>query len=127
MMRRRRKQPPAKKRYDEKYPVVSVRITKELKELLDKYRGSKSYAEVIKEGLENMGKLYEYYNQGYEKARQEYEIWAYCNVCNRAYPITPNSELHQIILDYLSKNATLICQNCKKRYEGNPLIFSLLK
>lgn len=69
----------AKKRYDKKYPVVSVRISKELKEYIDKHRRNKSYSEIIKEALEKFHKLHEIaeknFWQGYEKGWQEgYEI-----------------------------------------------------
>lgn len=41
------------------------------------------------------------YNQGYNKAKKEYGIWYNCNVCNQPMYITPNSEPHRRVFEFL--------------------------
>ena len=48
----KRRYPPAYYRYREKHPSISVRLTKELKALLDAYRGGLSYGKAIKQLLQ---------------------------------------------------------------------------
>ncbi len=50
-MARRRHYPPSQIRYWREHPVVGVRLSRELKELLDRVRGGRSYAELIKDVL----------------------------------------------------------------------------
>jgi len=46
--------PPAYYRYQERNPVISVRLTTRLKDALDKWRGYRSYAEAIRELVESI-------------------------------------------------------------------------
>ena len=62
-MARRRHYPPSQIRYWREHPVVGVRLSRELKEILDRVRGGRSYAELIKEVL---NRTYEAYKKGYE-------------------------------------------------------------
>ena len=41
------------------------------------------------------------YEEGYEKARGEYEVWYYCSVCGKPITIMPNSESHKALIRYM--------------------------
>ncbi len=126
MMRRKKRQPPAKKRYDEKHPVVSVRLPRELKEFLDNHKENKSYAEMVKEGLENAAKLQEQFEKGYEKGRRDFEIWVYCSECGRRGTVIPNSEVHEMIIEFLADKVA--CAECIKSREMHSMeLFDLME
>jgi len=38
------------------------------------------------------------YGEGYEKARGEFEVWFYCNICGEPITIRPNSESHKALI-----------------------------
>lgn len=87
-MSENRSGPPAKARYDAKFPVVSFRVTMEQAEKLDvltKVSG-KSHGGIMREALQlEIGKSDAIYRQGYRdgfhKAKEKYIVKVWCNVC----------------------------------------------
>jgi len=104
----KRRYPPAYYRYREKHPSISVRLTKELKELLDSYRGGLSYAKAIRklltESADLMKERIKAREEGYNAGRSEYRIWYYCNVCGEEITIYPNSNSHKAVINYLREH-----------------------
>ncbi|MEM4976981.1 MAG: hypothetical protein QXT64_06640, partial [Desulfurococcaceae archaeon] len=75
--------PPSYYRYQKEHPAISIRLTKELKEMLDKVKGDMSYSDVVKKLLtKDLKEIYERaFDEGYKRAFNEYAIWYYCVVC----------------------------------------------
>lgn len=98
---------PSKIRYQERNPMISVRLTKPLRELLDLARGDKGYSKFIQALLSK--KLLELdqvilknsYNKGYAKARLHYEITYPCATCGQPVTISPGGEDHEDVKKYL--------------------------
>jgi len=101
-----KKRPPSYYRYKEKHPTVSVALTQELKDSLDKYRGDMSYGEAIKDLLKKTKKMSVYnegHTDGYKKGEEDFRIWYYCAICGEPITIQPNSEVHNSIISYLKE------------------------
>jgi hypothetical protein len=43
------------------------------------------------------------YQEGFADAAREYETWGFCSVCGEKMTISPNSDEHKAIIDYLRK------------------------
>jgi len=41
------------------------------------------------------------YNEGINKGKKDYGVWFNCNVCNEPIYITPNSEPHRLVSEFL--------------------------
>ena len=115
----------AQERYDKKYPSITVRITKERKDQLDRYKKPRrTYSDLVLEGLSNKIKQIDEekkqniemekrtkkecedayqngfekgYNTGYEKAKKKYRSIIVCSKCDQEIEILSDSELHSII------------------------------
>lgn len=79
-----RHRPPSRIRYEKNNPIISVRLTRGLKDQLDKIKEKKSYPQLIVEGLEKCTQtpteeiLKQKYNEGYRNGcfsnvRQAYD------------------------------------------------------
>jgi hypothetical protein len=91
--------PPAKKRYDEKHPTVSFRVSREgydrLKETLNKQ--GKTIGQFFREALEIEERNYkEAYWRGFREARERYAIYTICLSCYEPIAID-NEELKEEI------------------------------
>lgn len=84
-----KKVPPSKKKYDEKHPVISFRVSKEeyqrMKSVLNKEK--KSIGQFFRKALESEEKSYQEafdrgYRQGFEKAKTKYAVAPLCVSCN---------------------------------------------
>lgn len=76
--------PPAWQRYREKHPTLSVVLSKELKETLDRVRGKMSYKDIIVKLLnKNQDALKEAYVKGYTDARERYAFQRDCPSCGK--------------------------------------------
>ncbi len=108
--------PPARIRYEQSHPTVSCRLSKDTYDLLKQRLedlGEVSFADFVKDSLgvlqlkipdtkEIKKKARSAGNsQGYNKAKNEYEIWYYCNVCGGQITIKPNEGAHKEIIGYL--------------------------
>jgi len=81
--------PPAKARYDAKFPVVSFRVTKEQAEKLDRMKevSGKSHGDIMREALQleagKSEKIYqEGYNKGFSEAKKKFGVDIWCNKCS---------------------------------------------
>jgi len=104
--------PPARLRYEQSHPTVSCRLSRDEYDLLKQRLedlGGISFADFVKDSLgllllkipdtKELKKkaLNEGYTQGYNKARADYEIWYFCNVCGGRMTVTPNGGEHKEI------------------------------
>jgi len=98
--------PPSRIRYETKHPTISVRVTKDLKEALDRFSqdvGGLSYAQIIKEGLESAKELdkiskiqYELgYEEGFKDGKKKYRIAIPCSICGKEILLEPGSPIHK--------------------------------
>lgn len=127
--RQRRHYPPSRLRYEKEHPVVAVRLTREVKEVLDRVRESKSYAEVLKEVITKTLDAYkrgydEGYREGHKKGFRETYFEVPCSICGRPMVFTardPNWEEEKRVLYSAFKNWYHV--NClkKKREEESQL------
>jgi len=73
------RKPPSRIRYEKEHPMVSLRLTKELKEIVDRIKKEtgKSYSKIVKEALINLAelgkKIEEKYKEEIEKLKKEIE------------------------------------------------------
>ena len=83
-MAKKKHQPPTKIKYDKKHPIVSIRVTQELKNQLDEIKemSDKSVGDVLREavGVQKLS-VKSAFMQGYNKAKKTYGIWYKCSVC----------------------------------------------
>lgn len=106
-MRRPGKDPPSKKRYDRRKPVVSFRVSKEELDKLDKMREGSglSRGQFLKRtfGLEFENErqiLEKEYVKGFQKAKEIHAIYVTCDGCGKPIHIEPRL---QAALDYALK------------------------
>ena len=83
---------PSQVRYEKKHPLISVRLTKELKEMIDAVRGNMSYSDVIKLKLFESVEIC-------KAAENRYKITIPCAVCGKPIEVVPNGTIHQDILN----------------------------
>ncbi|MEM4089229.1 MAG: hypothetical protein QXQ46_00500 [Thermoplasmatales archaeon] len=97
--------PPSYYRYQEENPVITIRLTKNLREELDKIKGEMSYAEIIRNIIRNdfIDIYNKVYNEGYEKSFKENAIWYYCYYCGKGIYIKPHSYVHNLIIKEFRK------------------------
>lgn len=98
--------PPSYYRYQKENPSISIRLTKDLREALDKVRGELSYADVVRRILrKDFKEFYERaFNEGYGKAFKDYAIWYYCAICGEPIYVMPNSNSHKAIMEYMREH-----------------------
>ena len=115
------KKPPSRLKYEKQHPVIAIRLSKELKEILDEIKnGSEdlSYADLIKSGLKNVAVEYKKaFSGGYEKARQDWQITYPCYICGGEVVVSPGSEDHKALIKAL-KNEEWSHQACIRQAEG---------
>lgn len=116
--------PPSYYRYQREHPTVTVRLTKDLKEMLDKVKGNMSYADIVRKILRNdfkeiYEKAYEEgYVEGYNDAFKDYAIWYYCVVCGKPIYVRPNSSSHKAIIEYMREHGWGHSECHEKRRRG---------
>ena len=94
-MAKKKERPPAKIKYDKSHPIVSVRLTPDLKLKLDliKKMSDKSIADILKEavGLQTASAKAAY-NKGYLTAQIKFEVDYPCSVCGKMLQIDTADE-----------------------------------
>ena len=105
--------PPAKRRYDEKHPVVSFRASRKnydlLKETLSKQ--GKSIGQFFREALEVEERNYkEAFWNGYRRAKERYAVYTTCVSCGEPIVIE-DEEMKQEI--YLSIEQICLHHDCE--------------
>ncbi|MCK4347015.1 MAG: hypothetical protein KAW47_00215 [Thermoplasmatales archaeon] len=114
------KKPPSRLKYEKNHPTISLRISKELKDVIEEIRAKSgdSYAEIIKSGLKNVEDSYNFgYKDGYAKAKEDWQITYPCSICTAEIPVSPGSEAHKALIKAL-KNEGWGHQACIRQAEG---------
>ena len=102
-----RVRPPSRIRYEQSHPVIAIRVDRETAERL---RGlaeesGKSLATLIKENLDLQEEEHnEAWLQGRDEGRKENQIWYYCAVCNKRIDMTPSSDDHGALIEYMKEH-----------------------
>ena len=102
--------PPSRIRYEQSHPVISLRISTELKEELQNYLAHReeSLADFIRESLGVQKPLIEKiekaaWNKGYDRAEEDYRIRYPCSKCGRVIEMLPGSSWHKAIMEFLKE------------------------
>ena len=106
--------PPSRAKYEKEHPTIAVRVSKELKEVLEAIRAKKgdSYAEIIKEGLMSAAEYQKAFDEGFEEGfgkgwndgKRKNRIWFDCSVCDEPCFIIPHDKVHKEIMAYLKRH-----------------------
>lgn len=102
---------PSQIRYEQSHPTMSFRLPKELYDQLKEHLATRgaSFADFVRESLgaqqlkmPDMEEIKEKaWNEGYDQAEEDYEIFFYCSVCNKRVAVLSGSKCHQEIMRYL--------------------------
>jgi len=106
-MKKKTKKPPSRIRYEQSHPVVSARLdidtSQKLKEILE--TDAKSFAQFLKEVIKKAHIKYnEAFQLGYNKGKQDWQIWYFCSICNDRIHIMPNRKSHQVLIKCMKEN-----------------------
>lgn len=116
--------PPSYYRYQREHPTISIRLTKDLKEMLDRVRGEMSYSDIIRKILRgDFREIHERayglgYDDGYNDAFREFAIWYYCVVCGKPIYVKANSNAHNAIIEYMREHGWGHVECHEKRRRG---------
>jgi len=97
----------ASKRYDEKHPVVSYRVTKEeytrLKDVLT--RQNKTMKEFFRQALKLEEREYREaqrrgYLEGFNDAKEKYAVWLYCVDCGNGIAVADEKVKEEMTASY---------------------------
>ena len=107
--------PPARVRYEQSHPTVSCRLSKDEYDLL-KQRfedlGGISFADFVKESLglqqPKMPDIEEIketaYDEVYNQAIDDHQIWYYCAVCGKRIDMSPNGNDHKAMTGFMKEH-----------------------
>ena len=107
--------PPARIRYEQSHPTVSCRLSSDEYDLLKQRLedlGGVSFADFVKDSLGllqlKMPNIAEIqvtaWDEGYEQAEKDYQIWYYCAVCRERMDMSPNSASHKAMIGYMKEH-----------------------
>jgi len=107
--------PLARVRYEQSHPTVSCRIDKDTYDLLKQRLqdlGGVSFADFVKDSLGllqlKMPDIQEIkdraWDEGYNQAIDDYQIWYYCAVCRERIDMEPNSDSHKAMIGYMKEH-----------------------
>ncbi len=81
----KKKQPPqAKIKYDKSHPIISIRVSEDLKEQLDEIKemSGKSIGDILREAVGVQSKsIKNAWNRSRSLAKREYGVWYKCKYC----------------------------------------------
>jgi hypothetical protein len=107
--------PPARLRYEESHPTVSCRLDKDtytlLKQRLEDL-GGVSFADFVKDSLgllqlkmPDVKEIKEKaYDEGYDQATEDHQIWYFCSVCGKRMEMSPNDDDHKALIGYMKEH-----------------------
>ena len=102
-----RSKPPSRLRYEKSHPVLSARVSQEVKEHIKDYqlKTGKSVADILKEAIKIQDESYELaylqgYDEGFNEAKSQYRISFPCSVCGQEIEIT-NEDTKQEVRGYM--------------------------
>ena len=110
----RKKKYPAQKRYEEKNPAITFRVTldeySKIKQMAD--QSGRSISQLVRIALlgleQDFSSAYENakrignsssYNTGYAEAKKKYSVWVTCFNCKNPIEVLPESDIHYYIID----------------------------
>jgi hypothetical protein len=107
--------PPARTRYEQSHPTVSCRLDKDTDALLKQRLedlGGVSFADFVKDSLgllqlkiPDTAEIKETaYDEGYDQAVEDWQIWYYCAVCGKRIDMDPNNDDHKAMIDYMKEH-----------------------
>jgi len=79
-------QPPAKIRYNQTHPTVSIRVSQELYDHLKDLRekSGKSLGDILREALGKQAPVTQRaFDRGYAKAKEKFQVTYPCSVCSK--------------------------------------------
>ena len=94
-MAKKKEPPPAKIKYDKSHPIVSIRLTPELKKKLEeiKVKSGKTPADILKEALEIQApSVNDAWTRGYLSAQFHHGVSYHCSVCGKSVNISTPEE-----------------------------------
>lgn len=98
--------PPSKVKYDKLHPVISIRLSLELKQKLDdmKEKSGKSSQDVFREavGLQTAN-LEAQFQKGYDKAKVDYLVTYQCALCGKPRELTGPKE-KMAVAEYMAEH-----------------------
>jgi len=124
-MKKIKKKPPSRIKYEENHPTVSCRIPIELYDKLQdfKERDEKSFADILKAGLRKLERQVDREDKaysrgfriGYSRAVQEFKICYPCDVCGQSIELR-SAEAKQSASEYMTKHGWghVDCHNRRK-------------
>ena len=83
-MVKKKQPPPAKIKYDKSHPIISIRVSEDLKEQLDEINevSGKSVGDILREAVGVQSKsVKNAWNRGYGSAKGNYGVRYKCSVC----------------------------------------------
>ena len=83
-MAKKKHQPPAKIKYDKSHPIISIRVSQDLKKQLDEIKemSGKSIGDILREAMDVQSKSTKNaWKQGYALAKVKYGVQFKCSVC----------------------------------------------
>jgi len=94
-MAKKKQPPPAKIKYDKSHPIISIRVSQDLKKQLDEIKemGGKSIGDILREAVGVQSKSTKTaWNRGFNPAKTRYGVWYKCSVCGGSILIESNNE-----------------------------------
>ncbi|MDO9579620.1 MAG: hypothetical protein Q7J06_03500 [Bacteroidales bacterium] len=107
--------PPARVRYEQSHPTLSCRLDKNTHDLLRQRLedlGGVSFADFVKDALgllqlkiPDTEEIKERaWDEGYNQAEKDYQIWYFCAVCRERIDMSPNGDAHKAMIGYMKEH-----------------------
>ena len=106
---------PSRERYEESHPVISVRVTPEMRERLESLKSisGMSAAEVLRIGLDLAEPaIDEAFDEGYRDAERRLKVTYWCSKCGRDDVSVETPEEAESVGEFLSQNGWH-CPQCR--------------
>lgn len=130
-MKKSKRKSPSRIRYEKNNPVVSFRIKEEWKDEFKVFLKDQglSIGDFFRIAFEKQKANYKRaetrgYNRGYtvgdtdgyKRAVSDWRIWFFCKICDKAIYITPNSDMHKDIIEYMrTRDPSWVHTECNKK------------
>ena len=99
---------PSQKKYEAENPTITIRLKKREKEQIKEMSeiSETSVSDLVRMSLldqvQDFSKaIAEAENRGYEKGKEDWGLWHYCDVCDEGIYIQPNTDAHKAIIEYM--------------------------
>jgi len=100
---------PSQIRYEKAHPTVSFRLQKDEKARIKQLalEAGKSFPQYIKDILVEAENHSDAYRkgliEGYDKGRNDFQIWYFCKICEKRINIKPNSDSHKAVIEHMKE------------------------